>query len=90
MATFLRTFSHDGIFSSACCGWGVHGRPPPFYSIYPLDSSYFASSNPILSKTKTSERILPVLSVRQYSKGSLGCMVVREGVLCVRKQVNVT
>jgi hypothetical protein len=45
-----RTFHHDGIFSTAWCGWGVH-IPSPFHSIYHLDSSGIAPSDPLPSKT---------------------------------------
>jgi hypothetical protein len=41
MATFLRTFSHDGILDPACGGWGC--SPTSFHSIYHLHSSYVAT-----------------------------------------------
>ncbi len=53
----VHSFSHDGIFGSA---WvRVVGLCPPLS--LPLDSSYVASLRPLPSKT--SERILPVLSL---------------------------
>ncbi len=34
LATFWRTFHHDGKFSPAWWGWGVHADPLSLYSIY--------------------------------------------------------
>ncbi len=43
-ATFLRTFSHDGIFCTAC--GGRNPCPPIFTLTNPFHSSYIAPSTP--------------------------------------------
>ena len=62
MATFLCTFSDDGIFSPACWGWKC--MPTPFQSyLKPLHSSYVAPSTPSPARlTRYSYLNLPISS----------------------------
>jgi hypothetical protein len=74
MATFWRTFHHDGKISSAWWGWGGGVTPYPFHSIYHHEQSCCVSSlrGQILSYfSSTTIYILYIYSVRK-TLGSTG------------------